>query len=245
MNRLHLDKLLSVGFVPEGDNPEAAILFSKQRVTTEPEAISTVDEPHAGSVKHTKESIVNLDSFDLPAEVQKEIGDHIATLEDAVADLTAQVEALTPEPVEDPVEKAAPEVQELVAKQAEQIAALQKAHDEAVAKQRDAEFVAHLNETGLADIFEDADEAGPLLRKIADAAPEEWAAVEPQLVAFTQKADLGNLFVEKGANSGEATPVARRDAWVTKYRQDNPDVSVAEARKAFWFAHPELAGKDA
>jgi len=189
-------------------------------------------------------------SFDitaLPDEAQTHITDLQKSLDEsaaAVEALEAQVAELTPAEEVEEVEigKASDEVQTLIAKLRDDNA--KQAEDLAVeiAKRRDTEFVAKVRKDELEVLLGNAEETGPVLRELSDAAPEAFGKIYPALVAAAQRA--GGFFKELGANDGESDPTSQRDVWVAKQKQDGSDKTDAQLRAAYWDAHRDAVAAE-
>lgn len=223
MNRLFIDKIISVGAVPEGDDPAATITFFKA---------SPHGEEHTTPDRGTDDEREDRMDFDLSAldeEIAKSVSEHVAALEARITELEAA--SVEPETDTDILKTAPDEVRELVAKQQEQIADLAKALEAQAAEKRDAEFVAKAADLG---ILGDPDEVGPVLGAIADAAPDAWGQLEAMLTAVAQRSDLGEVFKEYGRNEPTSDPMARRDAYVVKQRDLGDKRPVDELRAEFW-----------
>ncbi len=226
-NRLFVEKLVSVGMVEAGDNPEAEVMIYKSR---DP---GTKVSTNAESV-----FIETGERMDLSAIEDQTLR---KTIEDAFAEKDAQIEKLqsqVEEPVEDPVEKAAPEVQQLVKEQQEQLAKVQ----EDLAKERQERLVAeHISKAEQYEpLFGKAEDVGPVLADLAEGRPDSFEKLEGWLTAAAQRSDLAELFSKKGTGSegGEADPISKRDEWVKANKKD--DESDVEANARFWKEHPEM-----
>jgi hypothetical protein len=221
---LFVKEITSIGAVDSGDNPEADIVFWKKA--------SAASAEQAGST--------DMDLASLPEAVQEHIAELTKERDDAVAALVdAEVVDLTDE---DPVEKASDEVQELVAKLRTEADEQRAALEAEIAKRRDIEFTKRVADDGLDALLGKAEDVGPTLRRLADADAEAFDSIYANLVAAAQRDGLSKAFDEIGENAGESDPVARRDAWVAKRKEDGDDRSVAALNAAFWDAHPaELA----
>lgn len=228
-NRLFVDELVSVGMVAAGDNPEAEVLIYKSHNRLDETQTSRI-ENSAGSATSTREVTMDLSVIE-DQDIRKSVEDHIAGLESQISELTA--------PTDDEVVKAeSDQVQEFIAKQQEELETLRKDLDVERATRRTAEFVAKAEP--LVGLLGKADEMGPILADIAEKAPESYEKLEGALVAAAQREDMAKLFSELGAGEGEADadPIARRDAWVEKNKQDGE--TVTQARSRFWNENPDM-----
>lgn len=239
MNRLFVDALKSVGLVSAGDDPEATVTFWKS--ADAPEMLP--DESGGTKVSPSGETASDEQGFDVDlsaiedADLRKSIEDAVAEKDSQLEELTAKVAELTPDP--DPVEKADDEVKALIEKERAERVELQKQLDAEVAKRRTVEYIEKAKP--LAALLGKAEDVGPVLADLATKAPESYEKLEGWLTAGTQRKELAKLFSEMGGPAGEAEadPIAQRDSFVKKYVTENPDKSEAEARAAFWKAHPE------
>ncbi len=225
---LFVDEITSIGAVPHGDNPEAGIVFWKSK------------NANPARVESTQGANVSLDITALPEDVQEEVTELVkshAELTEQVAALTEQVEELTPEA--DPVDDASDEVQALIAKRDEQIASLAKKLEDESAARRDSEFVAQVREDNLEVLLGDANEIGPVLRELSDAAPDAFNKMYQPILAAAQREELAKTLAEYGANSGEVDPQAQKAAWIAKQREAGDDRSDADLAVAFWDSHPD------
>lgn len=152
-------------------------------------------------IDETPEIVTETDVTE-PSEDLAKAEARIAELEAQVADLTAQLTPAEEETSEDAILKAAPDaVRELIEKARSEAdaarAELQKERD----AQRDREFVAKAK--GWAHLSIDADQFGPMLRRLFDIAPEIAEVIEKALSAADAQAESGAIFTE----IGKAAPV--------------------------------------
>ena len=226
---LFIKDIESVGAVDRGDNPEADILFWKRR-----EATVT---PDGGETKGP----VMVDGFDLtglPAETAEALSAHIEKL---AAERDAALAAL---PEEESVEKALdPDTADLIAKFQADLAEKDEALKVEKALRRDTESVAKVRQDGLETLLGKAEEVGPVLRTLEDAAPEAYASLYGNLVAAAQRVDLAKALGELGENKGETTPEELRDAWVKKQIASDPNADIHKLRAQFWTLNPDLVAE--
>lgn len=228
-NRLYVDKLVSIGLVEAGDNPEAEVLIYKSR----PDEGSTMTKS-AESAPTTKKVHMDLSAIE-DQDLRKSVEDHIAGFETQISELEDKVEAAEPAP--DPVEKADPEVQVLIKEQNDKIAELEADVTKERAARRVEEYVAKAKP--LTGLLGKADEIGPVLAELSDKAPDAFDKLFSNLEAASQRTDLAKLFSELGTGEGEgeSDPIAKRAVWVEKNRQDGETVESANSR--FWTENPE------
>ena len=141
-----------------------------------------------------------------------------------------------PEEEPDVVKEAPAEIQELIAKQAQE---LEDARAE-IAKERkvrrDAEFLTKAKD--LEPVLGDPAEWGPVLDQIQEAAPEAYEKLSARLVAAKAQIETGDLFKELGrAGDGEPDKLAA----LTKAKMElHPELTVEQARAAIWRENPDL-----
>jgi len=226
-------EITSISAVDQGDNPGAEILVYKKKGNAE-------------SVETTKRDDMTFDVTALSDEAQthiQKIADDAATQIEA---LEAQVAELTPTPEVEEVEigKASDEVQALIAKLRDDNDGMAETIAVEVTKRRDGEFIAKTREDNLEVLLGDAKDIGPVLRELADSAPDAFEKLYQPLVAAAQRDELATVFKEIGASEGDADPTAQRDAWVSKQKQDGSERTVADLRTDFWKAHPDAVAAE-
>ena len=235
-NRLFVDEIISVGAVSEGDNPDAEITFWKKRTETitdiEPGDTTTTisDKESRPTVTKKGARMAEFDFEGFTDEQRTAIESQFTVYEETISGFE------TPEVEEDVTKTAAPEIQELIAKQAQE---LDEARAE-IAKERkvrrDTEYLAKAKE--LEPVLGDPVEWGPVLDQIQDAAPEAYEKLSARLVAAKAQIETGDLFKELGrAGDGEPDKLAA----LTKARMElHPELTVEQARAAIWRENPEL-----
>ena len=234
---LHVEEITSIGAVDSGDNPGSFVAFWKRKKKGNAESVET----------NTRDEMDTFDVTGLPDEAQEHIAELAKSAETAaetIEALEAQVAELTPTPVVDEVDigKASDEVQTLIAKLREDNDGMAETIAVEVTKRRDTEFIAKLRKDDLEGLLGDAEEVGPVLRELDDAAPDAFGKIYPALVAAGQR--TGEFFKEIGASEGDADPTAQRDAWVSKQKQDGSERTVADLRTDFWKAHPDAVAAE-
>jgi hypothetical protein len=162
-----------------------------------------------------------------PIEVEK--------VEEAVAAETAE----PAEPVEDGLEKRLQDFEKQLETVRLEKEAAEAALAEEVNKRRDLEWVEKAKP--LEPLL--GPDMAPVLRKLSDAAPEEYTKLEGALTAALGKFDLAKVLTEVGTDGSAPEPIQDRDRWVREFRKLHPDVSVKEARGRFWAEHPEAKQK--
>lgn len=217
--RLMLDEIDSVAGVDDGDNPPARMLFFKRRKST-PDGVTETEK----GVAMDGETITVAETEGAEAQV-------------VVEPVVEKAEPETPL-VEDPVEVAKRQAAEAVEKAIQERDAAVAALADEVNKRRDAEWVEKTRPLEL--LLGPAETMGPVLRKIADTLPDEYAVLEGALSAANGRADLAKILSEVGQNTGTApSPFEQRDLFVKDIRTRNPEMTEAAARAKFWELHPE------
>lgn len=245
MARLHITEIASVGLVDSGDNPAAEITFFKRAPSCEQvrkdglpcrnapltgQSVCRVHKQSPGRVQLRTEK--RMADFDLSA---------LDLEEEVLEGLTAYVDGLKAQiPEEEPTEKHSPEVAELLAKHQAEAETLRKRLDDEIAKRREAEAVAKADKAGWG-ILASVEKIGPAVARFEanTATQDDITTLTETLNSAAAAVKAGKVFDEIGASDGDNDPMSKRDAWVTKYRQDNPDVSVLEARSRYWETHPD------
>lgn len=169
------------------------------------------------------------------ADLRKSIEETYDGQQTRIAELQSQIDELNPP---DPVEKADPEIQELVKAQEERLAKAEEALAKERSERRRTEYIGKAKPLEM--LLGKADEMGPVLAELAEAAPDAYEKLEGALVAASQRDELAKLFAKMGTEGeGEADPIGRRDAFVKSYLADNPGKSEVEARAEFWKQNPD------
>ena len=219
--------------VEAGDNPEAEVVIYKARTTPSKDDVVRVSDK-AESQPKTQKVNMELSAIE-DQELRKSVEDTIAEKDAKITELESQVSELTPEA--DPVEKADPEVKELIAKQQEKLDELEKDLDEERTTRRNAEYV--LKAEPFAGLLGPPKEIGPVLADIAFKAPESFTVLVNALTAASQREEMGKLFATLGTSEGEgeADPISQRDVWVKENKTADETVEQAGAR--FWKENPQ------
>ena len=220
MNRLTVSKIVSIGAVTDGDNPDAKIMLFKNRDT---------DSVH---IKETR-----MDKPDIEA-LQKSVDDLTAL----VAERDTQIAELTAEP-EDILKGVSDEARAEFEKRDAQIADMQKAADvqaEALAKEKDARLTAEFTKTaeGYTGVLGDADEAGPHLKNLAEA-EEAYGWLIEKMDAVAAIVATSDIFKELGVNE-EGDPVDQITALAKEKQEQNSDLTVEAARVLVRKERPDL-----
>lgn len=162
--------------------------------------------------------------------------DQRAAVEGVFTEYEATIADLAPVEEEDVTKEAAPEVQELIAKQAAELEAAREEITKERKARRDAEFITKA-ET-LETVLGDPTEWGPILDQLEEGAPEAFGKLTERLVAAKAQIETGDLFKELG-KSGDGEP--DKLAALTKAKMElNPELTVEQARSQVWRENPEL-----
>ena len=166
-------------------------------------------------------------------ELRKSIEDTIAEKDNQISDLTDQVDKVEADPTED----ASDEVKAILKEQADKLEKVTEDLAKERQERRTAEYIEKAKP--LEVLLGKADDIGPVLAELAEAAPEAFAKLEAPLTAASQRKELAALFAETGAGEGEgeSDPISKRDAWVKENKKDTESAQQANAR--FWKEHPE------
>lgn len=265
--RLWLSRLTSIGAVPEGDNPPAAIVLWKtkrdfpegsredmaDRGVAMPDGSYPIPDKDAlrraiqafGRAKNpaaTRAHIVRraraLGATDmLPEEWQQKGVDEVPDTDELE---TVNVVEEGPDAAETEI------VEDEIAKRIEDAETeIRKAREE-----RDAAVAALADEVAkrrhtdflakaaqYETLLGPAEETAPLLDRLEAADPDAYTELGKRLEAAQARVDLTK---ELGTSGDEGTdPIRRRDAWVRKFLTDHPEQTVETARALFWKANPE------
>ncbi len=221
--RLIISEITSIGVVPDGDNPEAEILFYK----------SKPPEPVPGPVTKEESMPFDVDSLDSDGKA-------------FVADLQSQIAALT---VDDP--PGLPDDLDPVTKARldEQDAAIEKAQAEtaSVAKQLADELEKQATEKWadradkLQALMGESDVMGPVFKTLDAAAPEAFATLDAQFDTLLEANSFVELLEkELGTANDGGTAADKHAAHVAKIREDDSSITLADAKKQAWEDHPDL-----
>lgn len=227
-NRLFVDELVSVGLVPSGDNPEAEVLIYKAHPESQVEVVKLSDQKNsAESASTTREVIMDLSAIE-DQTLRKAI-------EGKFAEMQGQIDELTPS--DDVVKAESDEVQELIAKQQEELQRVSKDLADERAARRTTEFIAKAEP--LQGLLGKPEDVGPVLADLSDKAPDSYEKLESWLTAASQREDMAKLFSTMGAGEGEgeSDPIAKRESWVKANRQEGE--TEAQTRARYWTEHPE------
>ena len=232
MPRLHVTKITSVGAVTAGDNPEADILFYKSKPV----------EPLEGRTEGSDN--LSLDLSHLTDEDRDTVQKHIDGLEAEIGELKDAAasededENLLPDDLPEPVAKA-------LADQAEAIA---KADARAVKAEADAADLRDERETekytamagAYRNVLGPVDEVAPVLKDIAKGAPKASEKLHGFLSTLVKMDGFDALLREYGDNAADGSAVDKHTAYAKELRDNDPDLSAAEARAEAWRRNPGL-----
>ncbi len=226
-NRLFVDEILSVGMVKAGDNPDAEVVIYKSKPSDVSKMTASVENaPTEPGVRMDLSAIEDQD-------LRKSVEDTIAEKDNQISDLTSQVDKVEADPTED----ASDEVKAILKAQFDE---LEKVKVDLAKERQERRNAEHIEKARpLEVLLGKADDIGPVLAELAEAAPEAFAKLEAPLVAASQRKELAALFSETGAGEGEgdSDPISKRDSWVKENKTAKESVNQANAR--FWKEHPE------
>jgi hypothetical protein len=165
---------------------------------------------------------------------QTAVTERFAEYEETISNLE------TPEEVEDVTKDAPPEVQQLIAKQQEQI----EAQAAEIAKERkirrDAEFLAKA-ET-LTDVLGEAAEWAPVLDELEENAPEAYSKVVEKLAVAQAQLEQSDIFKELGSSgTGEQN---RLESLTKAKMETDPALTIEQARVAVRKENPEIVEEE-
>ncbi len=222
MNRLHIKRLLSIGTVAAGDDPEATILLYK----------SKTKEPEPGLVEKKGDSM----PFDVES-LSDDAKAHITGLEAKIAELTE-----TPVPLPK-------DLPDLVTKRLDdQAADIEK---ERVDKERISKELADLKTEMatekytararvLANLLGKPDEVAPVLQALAKDSPEAFGKLDEMFDTLIVKDVLAPLMAELGDSSATGSAVDQIAVHATEIKKNQPELTMVAARAQAWTEHPEL-----
>lgn len=240
--RLTITELSSVGGVDDGDNPGASLLFWKRRKRTTPDVGDVTEgvlmDGQTVAVEETEKSDVP-EQIEVSAETFAGIVEAVNT-----ADATVEVTVKVADEAEAEAAETAIQVDDLAKSAAEQVAKALAERDAAIgqlAEEVDKRLSAEWFQKAkpFEPLLGPAQEIGPLLRKISEAAPDAFGRLEQALVVALNRADLAKIFGEVGNDPVTADPAAGRDLFVKDMRRLHPEMTVEQARAMFWREHPE------
>jgi len=140
--------------------------------------------------------------------------------------------------VDEVVKRLASQEEEIVKARVERDTAVALLAEE-VAKRRHGEWITKAKPYEL--LLGSAETVGPVLGRLADASPDDYAILESALTAAVNRQDLTKILSEVGKDTGDTLTVdAKRDGFVKEFRLLHPEVTVAQARTRFWQENPEL-----
>ncbi len=222
MNRLHVKRLLSIGTVAEGDDPEATILLYKSKNT----------EPEPGLVEKKGDSM----PFDIES-LSDEAKVFVASLQAEIAGLTETPEAL-PEDLPDLVTKRLDDQDATIEKERVEKAALTKEVADLKEGMATEKYEARAAE--LENLLGKPEDVAPVLQAIAKDSPEASVKLHAMFDTLIVKDALAPLMAEIGDSSETGTAEDQIAVYATEIRKNSPDTSPADARMQAWVEHPDL-----
>ena len=237
MPRLLVSRIVSVGAVAVGDNPEAAIYFYK----------SKKDEPLEG---RKERGDMALDLSHLTDEDAEPIQAFVVKMEEAavardaeVAELKATIEGedekdLLPDDLPEPVAKALADRDTEIAK-ARTEAAEAKAES---ARLRDEKLTETHNTRAaeLENLLGPRAEVAPVLKALDEADPENYAKLNAMHAKLIKWDGMTALLAEQGDSAATGLAVDQIAAFAKEYQKDDKDLTYADAKVQAWSDHPEL-----
>ena len=227
MNRLHIDRLTSIGAVTAGDNPESKIMFWKRKD----------NEPGQGQVEKQGEPMSEpFDVDSLSDEAKAYVSDIEAKL--AAALTTEEDPVPLPEDLPDIVTKTLDDQTAVIEKdQVEKAALLKRVADleDGIATDK---FVARAKETEA--LTGDVEVAAQMFKAIDKGAPEASATLHTIIDGLIVKDVMAPLFKELGDATAVGSATDQVTAYATEIRKNSPDTSMVDARAQAWRDHPEL-----
>lgn len=264
--RLWLSRLTSIGAVPDGDNPPAAIVLWKSKRDFPQEAREDMAErgiampdgsypipdkdalrraiqsfgraSNPGAVRaHIIRRARALGASDMLPDDWQQKGVDVVPEDELEKEMADAVEAGP-----DAAETEAAPAEDDIAKRAED--EIRKAREERDAAVKAlADEVAKRRQTEFAQkaaqlepLLGPADATAPLLDTLESADPAAYAELENRLRVALSRVTVGK---ELGTAEGSADPLARRDVWVRKFLTDHPEQTEATARALFWKTNPD------
>ncbi len=224
MNRLHIHRLISVGAVESGDDPQAEILIYKSKQL----------EPVQGLIGKEGDSM----PFDVES-LTDEGKEYVAALQSQIEALTVEEEPSLPDDLPDIVKSRIDEMDETIAKdrvEKERLAKdLADLRDEMATEKYDARA------EELEPLFGDKVKSAPILKALAAAAPEAFGELDEILDTLIIRDTTAPLFKELGDVSGGGAAVDQIAAFAVEIQKDaKTDMTLVDARAQAWRDHPEL-----
>jgi hypothetical protein len=230
MNRLHIQRLTSIGAVEDGDNPESKIMFWKRRE----------HEPAQGLVEKIGESMSELFDVDsLSDDAKAYVSDLEAKL---AAALTEEEPVELPEDLPDIVTKTLDDQTAVIEKdQVEKAALLKRVTDleDGIATEKSE---ARADE--LAPLFGDKDVLAPVLKQLDADSPEAYGKLNAMFDTLIVKDFMADMFKELGDSADGGTAADKVTAIAAEIRKNSPDTTPAEARAQAWRENPELMAQN-
>lgn len=233
LRRLFVDKITSIGAVPEGDNPEAEILLFKAKPHDTPDeppiVANEISKDGPDRATNRKAHILGHDLSGLPDDTREAVEKDLERLAALEADL----------PTPDPIAKADPEVQAEIRKQADRIVELEKKLADESARRELSEYTelakAHKS-------FEDDNgygTAGEHLRNLAAAGRESLDWLIGKVSELERIAKASDLFRNVGV-SDPGSAASQIEALSKEKMKDNPDLTPHSARALVRKERPDL-----
>lgn len=220
-NRLHVNRLVSIGAVEAGDNPEADILFWKsQPHDSEPEQPET-----------TEVSVPDIDTLDDAKARISELEEKLAAFDDVEP-------SPLPEDLPEPVAKRLSEMDETIAKEREEKERLSKEIADLRDERATEKYTKRAEE--LAVILGKPEETAPILKALATADEEAFEKLDERLSNLVRLDGFEMLLKEHGDSAAEGSAMDQIAAISAEIRKEDPNMTPAEARAEAWRRNPDL-----
>lgn len=177
----------------------------------------------------------------LAEQVPEEVLAYIEELETENALLTKRLSGDSAE--DDPIAKALstldPSVAEIFKAQTSRLEAAEKSLAEEKIAKANATWISKAQ--SYANVVDDPNAFGQILREVADTKPELATAIETVLKAANERVAKGDLFAEFGQNSGLPTDLdGRVEALAKSYTEADAKLTAELARAEVWERNPDL-----
>ena len=219
---LFIDSLVSVGAVEAGDNEPSRIMFWKKK------------EPAPGRVtKEGKSMAFDIDTLDDAAR------EYVESLQAQLASHAVEEPATLPDDLPDAVVKALDKQTATIAKMEVEKTELAKSLAKLEDRIATEKFEHRADE--LKNLLGDPAEMAPVLKALAQSAPDEFAKLNAQFDTLLNL-DGFKAVIEKeyGSSEGGGSANDKITAIATEIRKNNPDMTPADARAQAWAENPAL-----
>lgn len=162
---------------------------------------------------------------------------YVSGLEAKIAELTGEPEAL-PEDLPDVVKARLDTQDEAIAKavqEKEELAKQMADLQDGMATEKYSKRAEDLKV-----LLGDPAETAPVLKALAQAAPEAFAKLDEQFSKLLNLSGYEALLKEHGDSSADGSALDQITNYAKEIKKANPELSLAEAKVQAWQAHPEL-----